>query len=369
LGAAKREPLMKIRDIQTTLLSVPLNPPLADSTHVLHHIQWILVNVLTDEGLQGNSLMLTFDYAPELLRGIVDVELRKPLLGKDPRDISGLTGLCLSHCEYIGQTGVAAWGIAAVDIALWDLLGKQLGVPVCQLFGSNRQQVPIYGSGGWLSYSLDELLAEVTGYVKHGFTMVKMKVGSADIRQDAERVRAIRNAIGDKVRLMVDANQAWTAQQAITFARLVEGQDIYWFEEPVAKDDLDGYCQVATKSNIPIATGEREYSLDAFREFLRRGAAAILQPDVLRIGGLSQALKVAHLAQAFHRLVAPHFYKEIDVHLLAAIPNGLFLEYFPWIDDLLIHPLEVENGMAKVPTRPGLSLEFKPEAIREYKVG
>jgi L-alanine-DL-glutamate epimerase-like enolase superfamily enzyme len=369
LGAAKREPPMKIRDIQTTLLSVPLNPPIADSTHRLRHIQWILVNVITDEGLQGNSLMLTFDYGPELLRGIVEVELNRLLLGKDTRDISGIWHTCFSHCEYIGQTGVAAWGIAAVDIALWDLLGKQLGVPVCQLFGSNREQVPIYGSGGWLSYTADELLEEVTGYLKRGFTMVKMKVGRADIRQDAERVRAVRNVIGDKVRLMVDANQAWTAQQAIAFARLVEDQDVYWFEEPVAKDDLDGYCQVAMMSSIPIATGEREYSLDAFREFLVRGAAAIVQPDVLRIGGLSQALKVAHLAQAFQRKVAPHFYKEIDVHVLAAIPNGLFLEYFPWIDDLLVHPLEVENGMAKVPTRPGLSLEFKPEAIREHKVG
>jgi L-alanine-DL-glutamate epimerase-like enolase superfamily enzyme len=368
LGAAELGPLMKIRDIQTTLLSVPLNPPIADATHVLHHIQWILVKVLTDEGLQGNSLMLTFDYGPELLRGIIDVELKKLLLGKDPRDIAGLWQACFSHCEYIGQTGVAAWGIAAVDIALWDLLGQQLGVPVCRLLGSNRDRVPVYGSGGWLSYSVDELLGEVTGYLKRGFTMVKMKVGRADIRQDAERVRAVRHAIGDKVGLMVDANQAWTAQQAISFARQVEDQDIYWFEEPVAKDDFEGYCQVAVKSNIPIATGEREYSLDAFREFLTRGAAAILQPDILRIGGLTQALKVAHLAQAFHRRVAPHFYKEIDVHLLAAIPNGLFLEYFSWLDDLLLHPLEIENGMAKVPARPGLSLEFKPEAILEYKV-
>jgi L-alanine-DL-glutamate epimerase-like enolase superfamily enzyme len=360
---------MRIKDIQTTLLSVPLNPPLADSTHVLKHIQWIVVDVFTDEGLQGNSLMLTFDYGPELLRTIVDVELRKLLVGQDPQDISGIWQMCHSHCEYIGQTGVAAWGIAAIDIALWDLLGKRLGVPVCQVFGSNRFQVPVYGSGGWLSYGLDELLAEVTGYVRRGFTMVKMKVGRSDIRQDVERVRAVRNAIGNRIGLMVDANQAWTPQQAVAFARQVEELDILWFEEPVAKDDLEGYCWVAANANIPIATGEREYSLDAFREFLRRRGASILQADTLRIGGLSQSLKVAHLAEAYHRSVAPHFYKEIDVHVLAAINNGLFLEYFSWLDDLLVHPLEVVNGMAKVPTRPGMSLEFKPEAIREYRVG
>lgn len=359
---------MKIKDIQTTLLSVPLNPPIADSTHVLKQIQWIAVDLLTDEGLQGNSLMLTFDYGPELLRRVVDVELKKLVLGKDPQNISDIWQMCHAHCEYIGQTGVSAWGIAAIDIALWDLLGKRLGVPVCQLFGTNRAEVPVYGSGGWLSYSLEELLAEVAGYVQRGFKMVKMKVGRSDIQQDVERVRAVREAIGNNLGLMVDANQAWTPQQAVSFARQVEDLNLIWFEEPVAKDDLSGYCYVAAHTEIPIATGEREYSLDAFREFLTRSAATILQPDALRIGGLSQSMKVAHVAEAYHRSVAPHFYKEIDVHLLAAINNGLYLEYFPWLDDLLAHPLKVVNGMAQVPTQPGMSLEFKPEALREFQV-
>jgi L-alanine-DL-glutamate epimerase-like enolase superfamily enzyme len=359
---------MKIKDIQTTLLSVPLNPPIADSTHVLKHIQWIAVQVLTDEGLQGNSLMLTFDYGPELLRRVVDAELKKLLLGQDPQNISGIWKMCHSHCEYVGQTGVAAWGIAAIDIALWDLLGKRLGVPVYRLFGANRAEVPLYGSGGWLSHSLDELQAEVTSYVRRGFTMVKMKVGRSDIPQDVERVRAVREAIGDNIGLMVDANQAWTPQQAVNFARQVEDLNLLWFEERIAKDDLSGYCYVAVHTNIPIATGEREYSLDAFREFLTRSSASILQPDALRIGGLSQSMKVAHLAEAYHRSVAPHFYKEIDVHILAAINNGLYLEYFPWLDNLLAHPLNVVNGMAQAPTQPGMSLEFKPEAIREFQV-
>jgi L-alanine-DL-glutamate epimerase-like enolase superfamily enzyme len=199
--------------------------------------------------------------------------------------------------------------------------------------------------------------------------MVKMKVGRSNIRQDVERVRAVREAIGDNIGLMVDANQAWTPQQALSFAVQVQELDLLWFEEPVAKDDLSGYSYVAAHTNIPIAAGEREYSLDAFREFLTRSCASILQPDALRIGGLSQSMKVAHLAEACHRRVAPHFYKEIDVHILAAINNGLYLEYFSWLDNLLAHPLEVVQGMAKVPTRPGMSLEFKPEAIREFRVG
>jgi L-alanine-DL-glutamate epimerase-like enolase superfamily enzyme len=152
---------------------------------------------------------------------------------------------------------------------LWDLLGKQPGVPVCQLFGSNREQVPIYGSGGWLSYSLDDLLGEVTAYVKRGFTMVKMKVGRADVRQDAERVRAVRNAIGDKVRLMVDANQAWTAQQAISFTRQADDQDIYWFEEPVAKDDLEDIARSRRSATCQLLQASGNTLWTHFESFLR----------------------------------------------------------------------------------------------------
>lgn len=269
---------MKIKDIQTILLSVPLDPPIADSTHVLHHIQWVVVNVFTNEGLEGNSLMLTFDYGPELLRSIIDVELKKLLVGQDAEDIPGIWKTCYSHCEYIGQTGLAAWGIAAIDIALWDILGKKLGVPVCRLFGSNRAQIPVYGSGGWLSYSLEELLAEVKGYVQRGFTMVKMKVGRADIRVDVERVRAVRQAIGDGVGLMVDANQAWTPHQALSFARQVEELNLLWFEEPVAKDDLNGYCYVASNSSIPLATGEREIPWTPFESCWRAAEPAFFSP-------------------------------------------------------------------------------------------
>jgi L-alanine-DL-glutamate epimerase-like enolase superfamily enzyme len=359
---------MKIRDIRTTRLSVPLNPPLADSTHVLDRIQWILVDIETDEGLVGSSYMLTFDYGAELLQAIIDIELKKVILGKDPRDITGIWHMCHAHSEYIGQSGLAAWGIGGIDIALWDLLGKYLKVPVCQLLGSNRAEVPAYGSGGWLSYSMDELLAEVNAYVQRGFKMVKMKVGSSDLTHDVERVRAVRKLVGEKVRLMVDANQAWSPHQAIAFARQVQDQDIFWFEEPVSKDDLDGYCKVASTIDIPVATGEREFSLSAFRDFLVRKGAAIIQPDALRIGGLTPYMKVVHMAEAFNQFVAPHFYKEIDIHVLAAIRNGLALEYFSWLDPLLVNPIEISDGMALVPQRPGLGLEFKPEAVKEFEV-
>jgi L-alanine-DL-glutamate epimerase-like enolase superfamily enzyme len=360
---------MKIKDLATTWLSLPLKPPLSDSTHVLDKIEWILVDVITDQDFTGHAYMLTFDYAPELLRGIVDKELKKVVIGMDPLFIAKVREACWERVEYIGQQGVAAWGMAAIDIALWDILGKHLGCPVYKLLGAYRDTVPIYGSGGWLSYSTDQLLEEMQSYVRRGFKGVKMKVGSPYPRRDIERVKAARQAFGDDILLMIDANQAWRVHEALEFSRKIRDYNIYWLEEPLSKDDFEGYARLGTSIEIPIATGEREYSLGAFRELLKCSAISVVQPDVLRIGGITQFLKLAHVAESFNARVASHFYKEIDVHLLASIPNGLFLEYFPWLDELLVKPLQIENGMAKVPNEPGLSTEFRPEAIREYKVG
>jgi L-alanine-DL-glutamate epimerase-like enolase superfamily enzyme len=359
---------MRIRDVKTTLLSVPLKNPIADSTHTLNAIDWILVDVYAEGGLVGSSHMLTFDYGRELLCGIVDYELKRVVVGMDATLIASVWQACWERVEYIGQTGVAAWGLAAINIALWDLLGKSLNCSVSRLLGGCREQVPIYGSGGWLSYSMEQLLAEVTSYVGRGFTAVKMKVGSSDFRRDVQRVKAVREAIGPSIQLMVDANQAWTPGQALEFSRKVSDCELFWFEEPIPKDDHGGYRALATAMDIPVAAGEREYCLEAFRDLLDQRALAIVQPDVLRLGGISRCLKLAHLAESFHARVASHFYKEIDIHWLAAVDNGLFLEYFPWLDPLLVHPLEVEAGLARVPSRPGLGIEFKPEAIQEYMV-
>jgi len=359
---------MKIRDVQTTRLSLPLKDPIADSTHTLPSIDWILVDVHTDSGLTGHAHMLTFDYGPELLMGVVNNELKDVVIGMDPTMIEKVWNACWNRVEYVGQTGVAAWGIAAVDIALWDILGKSLNCPVHKLLGAHREEVPIYGSGGWLSYSLDQLLEETGNYVKRGFTTVKMKVGSREIGRDVERVRAVREAIGPKIQLMIDANQAWSPWQVLEFSRKIEDCGIYWFEEPIPKDDLDGYEMLAGRLPFPVAAGEREYSLKAFRRLLERRALPVVQPDVLRLGGISRCVRLAHLAEVFNARVASHFYKEIDIHWMAAAPNGLFLEYFPWLDPLLVHPLEVKNGMATLPTQPGLSIEIKPEGVAEYRV-
>ena len=289
------------------------------------------------------------------------------MVGQEAKFIERIREQCRSHVEYIGETGLAAWGLAAIDIALWDLLGQSLGAPVWMLLGACRDRVPVYGSGGWLSYSVDELVEEATGYARRGFEAVKIKVGHKDVKRDVERVKAVRDALGDGVALMVDANQAWSLDQAQAFCRQVRDLDLYWLEEPLPKDDIDGYARLSETSQMRLAAGEREYSLEAFRGLLERRALAVVQPDALRVGGITQWMKLAHLAEVFHVTVASHLYKETDIHCLAAIPNGSYLEYFSWLDSLLVYPLQIANGVAKVPDMPGLGLQFKPEAVGEYR--
>ena len=358
---------MKIADVRATLLCVPLSAPIADSTHVLRKIEFILVDVLTDQGLTGHAHVLTFGYGTELLLRLVDTELRALLLNQDATYIERIRQMCRGHLEYIGHSGLAAWGMGAIDIALWDLLGKSLGAPVYILLGACQDQVPVYGSGGWLSYSPEQLVEEAAGYIQRGFRAVKMKVGKRDLAEDVSRVTAVRLAIGDQIKLMVDANQAWSLEQAEAFCRKARDLDIFWLEEPLTKDDEDGYARLIATAGIPIAAGEREYSLEVFHRLLDRRCLAVVQPDVLRVGGITQWMKLARLAEVTHVNVASHFYKEIDIHCMAAITNGLYLEYFPWLDPLLVQGLQISEGLARVPEVPGLGLEIRSEAIEEYR--
>jgi L-alanine-DL-glutamate epimerase-like enolase superfamily enzyme len=358
---------MKIDDIRTRWLRLPLSPPIADATHVLEYLDLIVVEIHS-VGIWGVSYMLSFDYAPVLLKGIVDHELRRRLIGMPADDIRAVYEQARAATEYIGPEGLASWGIAAIDTALWDLLARRLNIPVSMLFGRHARQVPVYGSGGWLNYSDEQLADEVTRYVARGFAGVKIKIGARSEDRDIERVQAVRQAIGADRILMVDANQGLTIDRARRFARRMEDCRLTWFEEPFPKQDLESYVRLAAFTEIPLAAGEREYGVAPFRRLMEAGAVDVVQPDLMRAGGVTAWRGIAELSGAFQRRLAPHFYKEYDVHLAAAVPNLVAIESFDWLDPLIEHPLEVADGMATVPERPGFGVEFRPEAIQEFEV-
>jgi L-alanine-DL-glutamate epimerase-like enolase superfamily enzyme len=358
---------MKIDDVRTEWLRVPISPPIADSSHVLRFMDLIVVEVRAGDH-SGWSYMLSFDYAPALLKGIIDRELKGYVVGCSADEIRAVYEQNLRTTEYIGREGLAMWGTAAIDVALWDLLARRLEVPASLLFGRRVSAVPVYGSGGWISYSDEELADEVGRYIARGFGGVKIKIGSSREDQDVERIRAVRCALGPDRKLMVDANQGLTLERALRLVRRVEDCHLDWLEEPFQKNDLESYTRLASATDIPLAAGEREFSVEPFRRMANARSVSIMQPDLLRVGGVTGWRLVAALAEAHLLRVAPHFYREYDVHLAAAQPNLVAIESFDWLNDLLEQPFEVRDGLAVVPERPGFGVNFRPEAIRQFRV-
>ena len=269
-----------------------------------------------------------------------------------------------------GRKGLAFCALSAVDIALWDLKAKALGLPLFKLLGPFRDSVPIYGSGGWTNFTVDELIAEATGWVDQGIKRVKIKVGKdfgQSEREDIQRLEAVRRAVGDDVAIYVDANNGYYPKQAIYMAKEFERYQVGWFEEPVLADDIDGLARVSAATSIPVATGEHEYTKYGFKELISRGGADIVQPDVGRVGGVTEWMKVAHLAHSFDLPVAPHSVQLVHLHLACATPNLKVVEYMNvglagdrvWYTEF---PDQKDGMWAPYPDRPGLGLELDPEA-------
>ena len=284
------------------------------------------------------------------------------------REVSATGELLAQHekeSEYFGNVGLHRWAAGSINIAMWDAWAKTLDVPVWKLFGVYHSRVPLYGSGGWLSYSMDELLGEVRGYVKRGFCSVKVKVGSAEIARDIERLTKVREAVGPNVRVMMDANQGMILPSALELARAVQPLCISWFEEPLHRTDYDGYAQLRRQAGMSIATGEREFDTVTLRELIRRGAIDLWQPDILRLGSVEAWRASAALAQAHQIPVLPHFYKEYDVPLLMTTPNAYGAESFDWVDSLITHPIRMEDGFAYPNEGPGWGFRFKDDCLTE----
>jgi D-arabinonate dehydratase len=279
--------------------------------------------------------------------------------------------------KLIGRRGLTTRAISAIDIGLWDIRAKVAGLPLYKLLGGFRDRVPTYIAGGYYEEGkgLKELQAEMAANVELGARAVKMKVGGVSMREDVERVKAARAAIGPDVKLMVDANCAYRAYEAIQFARRIEDFDIFWFEEPVAPDDYDGHRRLAEATSIPIATGENEYTRYGFRDLIEHRAAAILNADAKVLGGVTEFMKVAALAQAHDLDIAPHGSQDIHVHLVAAIANGLILEFYrdtfdPMWGKVYHHTVRVNpDGTVSPPDVPGIGADPNYAELEPFRVG
>ena len=253
--------------------------------------------------------------------------------------------------KLIGRRGITTRVISGIDIALWDIKGKASNRPVYKLLGGYAEKIPVYVAGGYYEEGkgLEELALEMEHSVSMGARAIKMKVGGAPINEDVERVRVVRETVGPGVKLMMDANCAYRVYEAIELARKVEKYDVYWFEEPVNPDDYKGHQLISQATSVPIATGENEYTRYGFRDLIENRCVAILQPDALVMGGVTEFMKVAAMAQSHDLPIAPHGKQEVHIHLVAAIPNGLILEYYrgstdPMWDRMFEETLTIDDG-------------------------
>ena len=355
---------MKIRRVQFFRAVSTLSQPIADSTHQIPEIAFIITRIELDDGTIGEANLLAFHYSPQAILGAL-------------RDIAPMaTGWRVDRTrefirhhgkesEYFGNNGIHKWALGSINIAMWDAHAKSLGKPVWKMFDVHRDRVPLYGSGGWLSYSIDQLLNEVRRYVKRGFRAVKIKVGSPDLQQDIERLAKVREAVGPDIQVMMDANQGMNVTTASQLAEAVRSLNITWFEEPLPNTEFAGYAELRKNAGISIAMGEREYDFIALRELIARDGIDLWQPDILRLGGVEGWRGSAALAAAHKIPVLPHYYKEYDVPLLMTIPNAHGSESFDWIDDLVTHPIRMKDGFAYPNEGPGWGFTFKDSKLTE----
>ncbi|WP_431281289.1 mandelate racemase/muconate lactonizing enzyme family protein [Humitalea sp. 24SJ18S-53] len=359
---------MKVTAVETTPIVVRLPEPIGSALGQIASFGCILVSVRTDAGITGENLIFTLnDRRTPVLRQMVE-SLSDLVIGQDAGHIAGFWARAWKDINFIGHKGVSVVGISAIDGALWDALGKAAGLPLYRLLGGAQSRVPVYHSGGlWLSRTVDELVAEAQDFVGQGFRAIKMRLGKADPAEDAARVRAVREAIGPHVALMADANQGQTEAQAIRLGRRLEEFNLTWFEEPLPAWDLDGLARVAAALDTPIASGETEYTRYGFRRMLELRSADILMPDLQRVGGVSEFMRVGHMAEAHDVAVSSHLFPETSIQVLGALSNAIYLEYMPWFSPLYQEKLEFSDGAAVVPERPGWGFCFDWDRIRHLQ--
>lgn len=321
------------------------------------------VRVETDEGLTGVSLAKPPDAA-------FRDQIVARLLGEDPLNYASNWYRMFTGWRKRIVKGDAIAAIGAIDIALWDLRGKIMNAPVYQVLGGFRNRVPVYAAGGYYAEGkgIAELGEELNSYVAAGYRAVKIKVGGAPFKEDVARVHGAREAIGPDIGLMVDANNAWNSHEALKFARAVEDCDLAWYEEPCWPDDLDGARRLCDALDMPVASGEVEYTRWGFRDLIERGAADIIQADPCYCGGLTEWVRIAALASAHHMYMAPHGQHYLGAHAVAAVDNGLIVESYlplrPWQDRFISGP-ELDNGDLVLTDAPGLGLEINFDALEQ----
>lgn len=365
---------MKITDVRAHAYRADYERPISNGKYTYGATEIIVCQVDTDEGLSGYGWSRGTCNTSNLIVNTLE-NLRERVLGEDPFNVERIWEEMYLPKVY-GRKGMEMHAISALDIALWDIIAKTARRPLRQMMGGYRDRVQAYIAGGYYvqGKGLDALRDEMLANVKKGADAVKMKIGGLSIAEDLERIDAVRDALGSGVKILVDANNAYSRMDALKMGRELDRRDIYWFEEPLHVEDYEGCAELCRKLNTPIAIGENEYTRWGFKQIIDLHAAQILNADAQILGGITEWKKVADLAMASGIMVAPHGDQEIHVPLVAAVPNGLIAEYYDNNTNVLLKDMFRQgaqihgDGSVSTPEIPGIGVEIDFERMEKYRV-
>ncbi|MFQ8433050.1 mandelate racemase/muconate lactonizing enzyme family protein [Amaricoccus sp. W119] len=361
----------RIADIEVHLVSTQAPSGLADATRKVETVGMTVVRVKTDQGLEGVGVTY-HEVGGPAVRALIEKDMLPRLKGRDPFDTEVIWREFFAVFRGVGRKGLMFCALSAIDFALWDLKGKILGMPLHRLLGGGRSRIPVYASGGWASYDDDQLVAEMKDMVAQGYRMVKFKIGYDGGRQpnrDVERVRKVREALGPDIGLMIDANNCWDAATAVQFGNRVREYNPMLLEEPVFADDIPGLARFKRGCDIPLGTGEHEYTKWGVRDLLLADAADIVQIDGARTGGYTEMMKCAALCEAWNVKFAPHAMEHIHIPIASVCGNVPFLErlrlFEPITHSVYLNAQVPTDGHLDVIEAPGHGLRLDMDFIRD----
>lgn len=361
---------MNVDRIETSLYRIPLPTPVQAASHgVMSEFDMVAVRVATVSGTTGVGYTVLNAGHGVAAAAIVDNVFKARLLGEDSRCVEHLWQRLWRGHHYSGRGGLVSFALAAVDTALWDLRGRALGEPLWRLLGGYRSAVRAYAGNIDLNFPMEQLLAGVQRSLDAGYRSVKMRLGRPLLREDVERVAAVRQLIGPDIELMTDANEAWRLDEAMRAFHALKDFGLVWIEEPIRPDDFEGYARLRAQGGVPIAAGENLHTVAEFTALIAAGGVDFPEPDLTTCGGITPWMKIARLAEAHGLPVTSHGAHDVHVHLLAAVPNGAYLEVHGFgLDRFIAQPLELRDGMAIAPDRPGHGIEFDWKGLEAYRV-
>lgn len=360
---------MEIASITTRLVDIPLAEPIGTAIHQMASIGCVLVDAISTDGVtgQGYVLALNADRIGSLDDMITGLAAR--VVGRQATETEGIWNDLWSLINPMGHKGVTISAMSAIDMAIWDVVGRTLDMPLHRLWGSCRESIPTYASSGlWLSMSIDELTEQAQAFIDEGFTSMKIRLGSPKMADDVARVAAVRETIGPDITLLSDANQSLDPKAAIRLGRALEPYDLGWFEEPVPAYDLAGHARVRDALDVRIASGETEYTRFGMAAMLDAGAADILMPDLQRIGGFTEFRRAAALASSYNIAVSAHLFTEHSLCLAGSIPGCISVEHFDWLTPLFNETPELVDGDLKIPNRPGHGFTVNEAAATNFAI-